>query len=312
MVMAELYGRATGCCGGRGGSMHLFDPEVGLFGTNGFVGGGIPAAVGAAISAKVRGTDSIAVAFFGDGAVNHGAFHERLNFATIQQAPVIFVCENNLYATATPFTVATKNTSVASRATGYGLPGVEVDGNDVLAVWEAMREATERARSGKGPTLIECKTYRTVGHHEGDPLVGTYRNQEELDAWKGDAQFRSFASVCSQRSWLKNPSWRKLMLANDREIEEAVAFAESSPMPERQPQTSTCLQTQSILKWRSTQIPLLMAGTLKLTFWMRFGTGSRRKCAVTLTSYILAKVLVSAEGVLLIPRDFGKSSLACE
>src|SRR5262249_26555876 len=169
-VLAELYGKATGCCGGRGGSMHLYSVAEGLFGTNGFVGAGIPLAVGLGLSAKTRGTDQVAVAFFGDGAVNHGTFHEGINFAGVQNAPVIFVCENNLYATATPLSIATLNTEVASKAAAYGIPGVAVDGNDVLAVWEVMRQAALRARTGEGPTLIEAKTYRTVGHHEGDPL----------------------------------------------------------------------------------------------------------------------------------------------
>lgn len=231
-LMAELYGRAAGCCGGRGGSMHLFDHEAGLFGTNGIVAGGLPAAVGAAMSAKARGTKSVAVAFFGDGAANHGAFHESLNFATVQQAPVIFVCENNLYATATPIALATKNTAIATRAAAYGLPGLEVDGNDVLAVWESMRVAVERARNGNGPTLLELKTYRLVGHHEGDQLVGTYRTQEELDTWKNRCP------IARLRNWLMHEGLANEQELNqcaariDREIEEAVAFAESSPMPE--------------------------------------------------------------------------------
>ena len=184
VLLCEIGGKATGCCGGRGGSMHLYDPAHGLFGTNGLVGGGIPSAVGAAISAKTRGTDHVAVAFFGDGAVNHGAFHESVNFATAQDAPIIFVCENNLYATATPLSLATRNTDVASKAAAYGLPGIAVDGNDVLAMWDAARIAVARARSGKGPTLIEARTYRVVGHHEGDPLFGTYRSKEEVEEWK--------------------------------------------------------------------------------------------------------------------------------
>ena len=195
-LMAELYGKGTGCSGGRGGSMHLYDVASGLYGTNGFVGGGIPIAVGIGLSAKVRKTDLVAVPFFGDGAANHGAFHESINLAAAQNLPVIFVCENNLYATATPLSVATRNTDIASRAAAYGIPGVAVDGNDVLAVWKTMSRAVERARSGNGPTLIEAKTYRTVGHHEGDPLVGTYRTQEELDVWKARCPILRF------RNWL--------------------------------------------------------------------------------------------------------------
>jgi 2-oxoisovalerate dehydrogenase E1 component len=182
-VMAELFGKADGICGGRGGTMHLYDRSVGLFGTNGVVGAGIGHAVGAGMAARIQGRDDIGVAFFGDGASNHGAFHEGLNFAAVQRAPVVFVCENNLYATATPLRTVTLNTEIASKAAAYGMPGVAVDGNDVFAVWLAMKEAAERARSGDGPTLLECKTYRTVGHHEGDPVVGTYRTQEEIDSW---------------------------------------------------------------------------------------------------------------------------------
>ena len=182
-VMAELFGKADGICGGRGGTMHLYDRSVGLFGTNGIVGAGIGHAVGIGMSARQQGRDDIGVAFFGDGAANHGGFHEALNFAAVQRAPAVFVCENNLYATATPLKSITLNPEIATKAASYGMPGVAVDGNDVFAVWLAMKEATERARSGKGPTLIEAKTYRTVGHHEGDPVIGTYRTQEEVDAW---------------------------------------------------------------------------------------------------------------------------------
>ncbi len=230
-LMAELYGRATGCCGGRGGSMHLFDPSIGLFGTNGIVGGGIPAAVGAGIGARILGKGQVAVAFFGDGAVNHGAFHEGVNFATAQQAAVVFVCENNLYATATPFSVATRNTSVANRAAAYGLPGIEVDGNDVLAVREAARQAVERARSGQGPTLIEAKTYRVVGHHEGDPLVGTYRTQVELDEWKHRDPIARYRKWLIAEGFAAEPELSKIDQRVHEEVEEAVAFAESSPMP---------------------------------------------------------------------------------
>ena len=175
ILLAELAGKATGCSGGRGGTMHLYAPSVGLFGTNGIVAGGLPAAVGLGLSAMTRGTDQVAVALFGDGAVNHGAFHESVNFSGIQNAPVVFVCENNLYATATPLSMTTRNVDIASKAAAYGVPGVAVDGNDVLAVWQVAGEAIGRARAGEGPTLIESRTYRMVGHHEGDPLVGTYR-----------------------------------------------------------------------------------------------------------------------------------------
>lgn len=231
-LMAELYGRAGGCCGGRGGSMHLFDPSIGLFGTNGIVGGGLPAAVGAAISAKVHGQSNVVVAFFGDGAVNHGAFHESVNFATGQQAPVIFVCENNLYATATPFSVATRQTSVARRAAAYGLPGIEVDGNDVLAVREVARHAVEQARQGGGPTLIEAKTYRTVGHHEGDPVAGVYRTQQEVDEWTARCPIRLFRSWLLAEGLASDQELAEVESRVKHQVEESVTFAESSPMPD--------------------------------------------------------------------------------
>ena len=232
-LMAELYAKTTGCCGGRGGSMHLYDPPSGLFGTNGLVGAGIPLAVGAGISAKVRKSGRVAVAFFGDGAVNHGTFHESINFATAQNAPVLFVCENNLYATATPLSAATKNTDVASRAAAYGLPGVAVDGNDVLAMWSAARDAAARARAGGGPTLIEARTYRTVGHHEGDPLFGTYRTKEEVELWRTRDPIATFRKKLTDD--LKVATAAELD-AIDARVEEAVKdsveFGRTSPEPD--------------------------------------------------------------------------------
>jgi 2-oxoisovalerate dehydrogenase E1 component len=182
-LFAELFGRATGCSRGRGGSMHLFAPEVGMMGTSGIVGPCILQATGAGYSFMLLKTDRVGVAFFGDGASNNAAFHEGLNLASIWKLPVLFVCENNQYATEVPFAYAAGNPSVASRAAAYGLPGVEVDGNDVLAVAENAGKALRRARQGEGPTLIECKTYRTRPHAEG---MGdfTYRTREEVAEWK--------------------------------------------------------------------------------------------------------------------------------
>ncbi len=231
-VLAELYGKATGCCGGRGGSMHLYAPEHGLFGTNGFVAGGISSATGLAMSAAVRGTDQIAVSFFGDGAINHGGFHEAVNFAAAQNAAVIFICENNLYATATPMSATTKNTDIASKSAAYGIPGVTVNGNDVLAVRRIMNEAAQRARSGDGPTLIEAKTYRFVGHHEGDSHVGTYRTKDELDVWMTRCPIKQFTSHVTDEGIATLEELKKI----DGEVEEvmrqAVEFARSSPTPD--------------------------------------------------------------------------------
>lgn len=232
-VMAELFGKADGICGGRGGTMHLYDRSVGLFGTNGIVAAGIGHAVGIGMSARRQGRDDIGVAFFGDGAANHGAFHEALNFAAVQRAPAVFVCENNLYATATPLKSITLNPEIATKAASYGMPGVAVDGNDVFAVWLAMKEATERARSGKGPTLIEAKTYRTVGHHEGDPVIGTYRTQEELDAWIRRDPIDMFRKRLIEDFGVASA---EELAAIDRRVEtvveEALNFARNSPEPD--------------------------------------------------------------------------------
>ncbi len=232
-LMAELYGRRDGSVGGRGGTMHLYDRSIGLFGTNGIVGAGAPHAVGAAISARYRDTGGVAVAFFGDGATSHGAFHEALNFAGIRRAPAILVCENNLYATATALSDATLNPEIASRAAAYGIPGVAVDGNDVLAVWEAMREAADRARAGLGPTLIEAKTYRTVGHHEGDPTVGTYRTQAELDAWAARDPVTNFrARLTEEFGVATEGALGEIERHVDAQVSEAIDFARASPEPD--------------------------------------------------------------------------------
>lgn len=232
-VMAELFGKADGICGGRGGTMHLYDRSVGLFGTNGIVAAGIGHAVGIGMSARQQGRDDIGVAFFGDGAANHGGFHEALNFAAVQRAPAVFVCENNLYATATPLKSITLNPEIATKAASYGMPGVAVDGNDVFAVWLAMKEATERARSGKGPTLIEAKTYRTVGHHEGDPVIGTYRTQEELDAWIKRDPIDMFRKKLIEDYGIADAEALAAIEARiEKVVEEALTFARNSPEPD--------------------------------------------------------------------------------
>ena len=182
-MIAEVLGKATGCCGGRGGSMHLFEPEVGFYGTSGIVGPSILLASGAAYTFRLKGVDQVSISFFGDGASNNGAFHEGLNMASAWQLPVVYVCENNKYTTEVPFAYASRSKSVASRAGAYGMSGLEVDGNDVLAVYHAAEEAIARARAGNGPTLIECHTYRTRPHAEGMRDAG-YRTHEEVDFWK--------------------------------------------------------------------------------------------------------------------------------
>src|SRR5947209_14796109 len=177
-MVAELLGREAGACRGKGGSMHIADVHKGMLGANGIVGGGFPLAVGAGLTARTNGKGQVAVCFFGDGAANQGTFHEGLNLAGIWKLPVIFVAENNGYAESTPVTYHMSCRDIADRAAGYGMPGVSVDGLDVLAVYEAAGEAIARARRGEGPSLIECKTYRYYGHFEGDAI--TYRTKEEL------------------------------------------------------------------------------------------------------------------------------------
>ena len=232
-LMAELYGKRDGCCGGRGGTMHLYDPSCGLFGTNGLVGAGIPSAVGVGISARARGTDDIGVAFFGDGASNHAAFHESLNFAGVQRAQVVFVCENNLYATATALSKATLNPEIATRAAAYGIPGVAVDGNDLLAVWQVMRDAVARARAGDGPTLIEVKTYRVVAHHEGDSVVGGYRSQSEVDAWARRDPIRMLRENTVLPLELATPEQLDAIESRVKaQVEHAIEFARRSPEPD--------------------------------------------------------------------------------
>jgi 2-oxoisovalerate dehydrogenase E1 component len=230
-LAAELLGRANGCSHGRGGSMHLFAPEVGLLGTSGIVGPCILQAAGAGYSFKLLESDRIAVAFFGDGAVNNGAFHEGLNMAGIWKLPVVFVCENNEFATEVPFRYASANPGVASRAAGYGLAGAEVDGNDVLAVWEAAREAVGRARRGGGATLIECKTYRTRPHAEG---MGdyTYRTRDDVELWKTRCPIQRLRALLLTEWHVGEPDLDAIDLEVESQARAALEFAESSPWPD--------------------------------------------------------------------------------
>ncbi len=231
-LMAELWGRATGICGGRGGSMHLYAPQVGLLGTNGFVGGGIPSAVGVALAAKVRRTVQVGVAFFGDGAVNHAAFHESMNLAAAFALPVLFICEHNLYATATPLRTVVREPDLTLRGTSYGIPSESIDGNDVEAVYRAAGQAVARARDGGGPAFLVCNTYRTVGHHEGDPLVGTYRTREELEEWLERCPLKRLR----ERLTARDPGLQARLDAIDRDtagrIAQVIEYAQASPWPD--------------------------------------------------------------------------------
>jgi 2-oxoisovalerate dehydrogenase E1 component len=230
-LMAELFGRATGCSRGRGGSMHLFSPEIGMMGTSGIVGPCILQACGGGYSSKLMKSGCVAVAFFGDGAVNNGAFHEGLNMAAIWKLPVLFVCENNQFATEVPFAYSSGIPDVGRRAANYGLPGFEVDGNDVLAVTEVAREAVARARSGGGPTLIECKTYRTRAHAEG---MGdfTYRTREEVEQWKQRCPIESLRHRMLTEFDIAESQIDAIETEVATLVAEARQFAESSPLPD--------------------------------------------------------------------------------
>ncbi len=230
-VIAELFGRATGCSQGRGGSMHLFKPEVGMLGTSGIVGPSILMATGAGYSFKLTRTDRVSVVFFGDGAVNNGAFHEGINMAAIWNLPVIFVCENNMYATEVAFASVARNTNVAERGYVYGLPGIAVDGNDVAAVYTAAGEAVRRARAGEGPTLLECRTYRTRAHSEGMRDVG-YRTKEEVDEWKRRDPIESYRTRLIADELATDDDLRGIEDEIAAVIAEALDFATHSPWPD--------------------------------------------------------------------------------
>jgi acetoin:2,6-dichlorophenolindophenol oxidoreductase subunit alpha len=228
-MMAELFGKATGVCKGKGGSMHIADMDKGMLGANGIVGGGPPLACGAALMAKVKKTSQVAACFFGDGASNQGTFHEALNLAAIWKLPVLFVCENNGYAesTSTDYSMNIKN--VADRAIGYGMPGVVADGMDFFAVYAKAAEAVERARHGEGPTLIEAKTYRYYGHFEGDALK--YRTREEEQGYHTRDVLESFKRKVTADGVLESAELEAIEKKAQAEIDEAVAFAEASPHP---------------------------------------------------------------------------------
>jgi TPP-dependent pyruvate/acetoin dehydrogenase alpha subunit len=229
-MMAELYAKVTGSCKGKGGSMHIADFSVGMLGANGVVGGGANLAVGAAIAARLRGTDQIAVCFFGDGASNRGPVHEAMNLAAVWNLPVIFFCENNQYASTTSVKTVMKIEDVAVRAAGYGMPGVVVDGNDVLAVYSAVREYADRARSGGGPALIEAKTYRMRGHFVGDPQL--YRPAEEIQAQRAnDPLSRHERRLLSERV-LDEDALERIRAEIEEELAAAVQFGRESPLPE--------------------------------------------------------------------------------
>jgi pyruvate dehydrogenase E1 component alpha subunit len=229
-IMAELFAKSTGCCKAKGGSMHVGDVNVGMFPAIAIVGGNAPIAAGAALAAKRLTEDRVSVCFFGDGAANEGAVHEAMNLAAIWDLPVVYVCENNLYAASTPLSVAFKVENIADRAAAYGMPGVVVDGNDVEAVHDVAGAAIDRARRREGPTLIEAKTYRLCGHSRSDPR--TYRSKEEEALWESKDPIRNLARRLTNLGLATDESLATIEHEVTALIDEAVAFAEESPPPE--------------------------------------------------------------------------------
>jgi TPP-dependent pyruvate/acetoin dehydrogenase alpha subunit len=229
-MMAELFGKQTGLCKGKGGSMHVADFSVGMLGANGVVGGGYTLAVGAAMAEKMKGTQNIAVVFFGDGASNRGTFHEAANMAAAWKLPAIFVCENNQWAATIPYRVTTSVADIADRAAAYGMPGVIVDGNDVFAVYEAMKKLVERARNGEGPALLECKTCRLEGHFVGDPQK--YRNKDEITKGYQNEPIGNFEKRVVTEGLMKPEELEAIKTNVAKTVDEAVAFAFQSAYPD--------------------------------------------------------------------------------
>jgi len=234
-LLAEFYGRETGCCKGKGGSMHPVDPDNGIMGTSAIVGGGIALAVGSALAAKMRKTDSVSVPFFGDGASDEGIFHESLNFASLKKLPVVFICENNFYATNSHQSARQPHCDVAKRAEGYGIPGFQVDGNDALEVYRVSKEAIQRARNGEGPSLIECKTYRWKGHvgPDCDHEKGC-RPKQELEDWMEKCPVEAYKNYLFDNKVLDEAELNGMLKKIDADIESALKFAKESPFPKEE------------------------------------------------------------------------------
>ena len=231
-LMAELMGKTTGICKGRGGSMHLADRRVGIIGESAIVGGGLPLATGAGLSIQVRGSDQVSLCFFGDGAANQGTFGESLNLAAIWKLPVIFFCENNLYAISTAVAKSHGQPDIARRAEGYGLPGVMVDGQDTAAVYRATSAAVERARRGDGPTLLEAKTYRFDEHCTGLSIVIPYRTQEELETYRTDRDPLRLHRATMIADGISGAQIAELERTVEDEVSAAVTYARESPLPD--------------------------------------------------------------------------------
>jgi pyruvate dehydrogenase E1 component alpha subunit len=229
-MMAELFGKATGYCKGKGGSMHIADASKGILGANGIVGAGHDIAVGAGLSAKLKKSGQVCVCFFGDASTNQGTFHEALNLASIWKLPIVFVCENNYYGISMSQAKHQAIKDISDRAGSYGIPGVTVDGNDIMAVYEASKEAVARARRELGPTLIECKTYRHRGHFEGDP--GAYKPSEEQKSWVEKDPIPRFKDFLIKNEFASAGDIAKIDESIAEEIKEALKFANESPEPD--------------------------------------------------------------------------------
>lgn len=232
-MIAELYGKETGCSKGRGGSMHLVDLSAGFYGTSSIVGGAIPIATGAALSSILQRNNRVSVVFFGDAALEQGAFYESANFAALKKLPVIFVCENNFYSVCTPLSKRQPNDDLYYRAEGFSIPGYKVNGNNVIEVYRVSKKAIDNARKGNGPSLLECRTYRWRGHAGAGPDVGLgYRTQEELDKWMNKCPLKSYERLLKKRKILTDEKKNLIEGAIKKEIEEAFEFAKNSPLPD--------------------------------------------------------------------------------
>lgn len=229
-MMAELFGRATGTCKGKGGSMHLADMKLGLLGANGILGAGYAIAAGAAFACKYNETNDIVVCMFGDGQSNRGPIHESFNVASLWKLPIVWICENNGFGLSNPVEKHLATDNVSDRASAYGMPGVTVDGNDVLAVYEATKEAVNRARRGDGPSLLEFKTWRWHGHFEGDPSV--YKNPEDQEEWLKKDPIAKFGSLLINQKYALQADLDAMKAKAEAKIDEAVKFADESPWPD--------------------------------------------------------------------------------
>lgn len=229
-MMAELFAKETGCCRGKGGSMHLADFKKGNLGANAIVGGGIPIAVGGALAAKYDKTDQMAVAFFGDGASNQGTFHESINLAAVWNLPIIFICENNGFGISVSTKESTSVKDISIRGKAYGIPGHTVDGNDVFAIGVVVKKAIERIKKGDGPSLIECKTYRWIGHWIGDPEV--YRTKDDVEEWKNKCPINRLREYMIVKKILANKDIIEIEKDVKKEVEDAMDFAKNSPEPD--------------------------------------------------------------------------------